>query len=310
MVNPGWNYIESPFHQGERTLQERLGVRDQAEKQARRIVRDYLTEQHRVFFAQLPFVLVGAVDPQERPWASILFGPPGFLFSPDAYQLRVAYKPRLEDPLAQTLIAGAHIGLLGIELHSRRRNRLNGVISTQDTTGFTLQVGQSFGNCPRYIQTRDVERILQPEELTLPPSVYDFTTWGEAERRIINRSDTFFIATAFQGETADRAQGADVSHRGGKPGFVRIEDDHTLTIPDYPGNGHFNTLGNLVLNPRAGLLFIDFRQGDLLYMTGTAELIWDRAAIQTFAGAERLLRFYLTAGRRVVAPLPLRWSDP
>ena len=74
---------------------------------------------------------------------------------------------------------------------------------------------------------------------------------------------------------------------------MRVDDNSTLVFPDFTGNFHFNTLGNLLLNPRAGLLFINFKRGDLLYLTGTAEVIWDSDEIRAFAGAERLLRFYI-----------------
>ncbi|WP_218081787.1 pyridoxamine 5'-phosphate oxidase family protein [Anthocerotibacter panamensis] len=303
----GWTHPESPFHAGEIAIQERLGVRDQIDKQARRIVRDYLPEQHRLFFAQLPFLLVGTVV-QGHPWASILVDKPGFLSTPDERTLHVASRPLLGDPLAHHLSEGIDMGLLGIEFHTRRRNRLNGVVVASDATGFTLQVGQSFGNCPMYIQSRTVEWLERAEDFA--PPLYELTTLGPPERTLIGTADTFFIATAFRGDAAGRAKGVDVSHRGGKPGFVRIEDERTLMIPDFTGNFHFNTLGNLLLDPHAGLLFLDFKQGDLLYLTGTAELIWEPQAIQAFAGAERLLRFHLTGGRRVVGSLPLRWSDP
>src|SRR3546814_14766932 len=71
-----------------------------------------------------------------------------------------------------------------------------------------------------------------------------------------------------------REQGADVSHRGGRPGFVRVTEDDgrsVLTIPDFSGNQFFNTLGNIAINPRAGLLFVDFATGDLLTLTGRSE---------------------------------------
>jgi predicted pyridoxine 5'-phosphate oxidase superfamily flavin-nucleotide-binding protein len=106
------------------------------------------------------------------------------------------------------------------------------------------------------------------------------------------------------------ASGVDVSHRGGKPGFVRIDDATTLTIPDFSGNNHFNTFGNLEMNPQAGLLFPDFQRGDLLHLTGTATVIWEGEEIRRFAGAERLLRFHLRQGFRVAGSLPIRWSEP
>jgi predicted pyridoxine 5'-phosphate oxidase superfamily flavin-nucleotide-binding protein len=201
-------------------------------------------------------------------------------------------------------VEGADIGLLGIELHSRRRNRLNGTVLDPNPRGFTVRVGQSFGNCPQYIQARQFE--MRPA--AIPKARYDFTALGAADREIIAQSDTFFIATAARG--TDSARGVDVSHRGGKPGFVRVEDEQTLLIPDFAGNLHFNTVGNLLLNPRAGLLFIDFEQGDLRYLTGHIEVIWEGAELRAFTGAERLLRFQLTAGRRVEGSLPLRWSAP
>ncbi|MCU0566468.1 MAG: pyridoxamine 5'-phosphate oxidase family protein [Oculatellaceae cyanobacterium Prado106] len=133
---------------------------------------------------------------------------------------------------------------------------------------------------------------------------------GAAEQTLITQADTFFIATAYQASSAGAASGVDVSHRGGKPGFVRVNGDRTLTIPDFSGNLHFNTFGNLALNPHAGLLFIDFTAGHLLYLTGTAEVIWEGSEILDYAGAERLLRFLLCNGYRVERSLPLRWSDP
>lgn len=303
---PGWSHTESPFHIGELAIQARLGVQTQMDKQARRVVRDYLPQQHQQFYSQLPYLIVGTVDASGRPWASILVGKPGFVSSPDDRTLRIASKPLFGDPLATTLADGVDIGLLGIELHTRRRNRMNGTITATHANGFDVQVGQSFGNCPQYIQARMFE--LGIEDFTAPKSVHLVEALGEREHGMIADADTFFIATAFQGEAG--AGGVDVSHRGGKPGFIRVDDAHTLTVPDFVGNFHFNTLGNLLLNPHAGLLFMDFNRGNLMYLTGTAEVIWDGNEIQSFAGAERLLRFHLSTGYRVEGSLPLRWSAP
>lgn len=308
MVNPGWSHPESPFHRGEMVIQERVGVRAKMEAQGRRVIRNYLTEQHRQFFAQLPFLIAGTADDQGHPWASILVGEPGFLSTPNDRTLQVTTKPLFGDPLTKTLVADADIGLLGIELSSRRRNRLNGTVKAVTSAGFIVQVGQSFGNCPQYIQARTVERT-DGLNLTAPKPIDSIQTLGKLERALIT-ADTFFIATAFRGDDSNPVQGVDVSHRGGKPGFVRVDDDRTLTFPDFSGNLHFNTIGNLLLDPHAGLLFIDFAQGDLLYLTGTAEVIWDSDEMQAFMGAERLIRFHLFEGHRVEGSLPRRWSKP
>lgn len=308
MANPGWKSTESPFHAGELAIHARFGAQERMDKQGRRVIRDYLPDQHRQFFAQLPYVIVGTVDAAGNPWASILAGAPGFLSSPDERTLQVTAKPLFGDPLTTTLANGVDIGLLGIELHTRRRNRLNGTVTETHTDGFAVQVGQSFGNCPQYIQARMFE--LGECDPTVPKPIHQVTRLGEVEQSMITAADTFFIATAYQDESAGAARGVDVSHRGGKSGFVRIDDDQTLTVPDFSGNGHFNTFGNLELNPHAGLLFVDFGQGNLLYLTGTAEVIWEGAEIGFYDGAERLFRFRLNQGYRVEGSLPLRWSIP
>ena len=308
MINPGWPHTASPFHMGEIAIQEWLGVRTKMEAQGRRVIRDYLTEQHRQFFAQLPFLIAGTVDANGRPWASILVGEHGFLSTPDEHTLHIASKALSGDPLNEILTEGIDIGLLGIELPTRRRNRMNGTVEVATPEGFAVHVGQSFGNCPQYIQSRTVELTDGLKDLTVPKSINSIDL-GPLERAIITAADTFFIATAFRGD-ANPIQGVDVSHRGGKPGFVRVDDNRTLTFPDFTGNFHFNTIGNLMLDPRAGLLFIDFERGDLLYLTGTAEVIWDSDELRAFTGAERLIRLYIAEGRRVEASLPLRWSDP
>lgn len=299
MADPGWTRPESPFHEGEQLIQERLGIRAKLEAQGRRMMRDYMPEQHRQFFAQLPFVLVGSLDEAGRPWASILTGAPGFLSSPDPRRLLVQATPLVADPLAETLTEGAPIGLLGIELHSRRRNRMNGRIARVAPGSFEVAVDQSFGNCPQYIQTRAVAPAAEGPAPSPRVHRAEGLGLGEEERRRIAAADTFFIASATE-------HGVDVSHRGGKPGFVRIDPDGALTVPDYLGNSCFNTLGNLLRNPRAGLLFIDFDRGDLLYLTGATELLWDDAEVKAFQGAERAFRFRTAQAIRVEGALPLR----
>lgn len=308
MAIPGWTSTESPFHAGELSIQTRLGVQERMDKQGRRVIRSFLPEQHRQFFAQLPYGIVGTVDTSGNPWASVLVGEPGFISSPDDRTLRVAAQPLFGDPFATTLADGIDIGFLGIELHTRRRNRVNGVVTAIHPDSFEVQVGQSFGNCPQYIQARMYE--LGKFDPTVPKPIHQITVLSNPEQMMIASADTFFIATAYQAASAGGASGVDVSHRGGKPGFVRVDDRHTLTIPDFSGNWHFNTFGNLELNPRAGLLFVDFEQGDLLYLTGTAQVIWEGPEISSYAGAERLLRFRLQHGYRVEGSLPLRWSEP
>ncbi|MCC0176796.1 pyridoxamine 5'-phosphate oxidase family protein [Waterburya agarophytonicola K14] len=308
MTNSGWGRTESPFHAGEIAIQTRLGIQDRMDRQGRRIIREYLTEQHQKFFARLAYAIVGIVDEFDRPWTSILIGKPGFLSTPSDRLLKVVAKPLPGDPLKDNLTVGNDIGLLGIELHSRRRNRLNGIISSSDRNSFEVTVSQSFGNCPQYIQARTFEFVETSNSVS--PQIKEINSFGESENNLIANADTFFITSAYQKESAGIAKGIDVSHRGGKPGFVRIDGEKTLTVPDFSGNNHFNTLGNIELNPSVGLLFLDFMWGDVLYLTGTAEVIWSGREISTYAGAQQLIRFDLQKGYLAKTSLPLCWTTP
>lgn len=297
------------FHEGERAVQTRVGVQERLAELGPHVIRDFMPDQHRAFFEQLPFVIAGTVDARGQPWASVLARPPGFMRSPHPRQLDVNARPLPGDPLAANLAEGAAIGLLGLEPHTRRRNRLNGVVRHVGAAGFSVEVRQSFGNCPKYIQAR--EPVYLEDRAAAAPVVHELSQLDDVARRIITRADTFYIATAYAGDSvqAGRAAGVDVSHRGGKPGFVRLDEDGVLTVPDFAGNYFFNTLGNIAVNPRAGLLFIDFDKGDLLYLAVTADIVWDGPELSSFAGAQRLMRFEVQSMRLVESSLPLRWGE-
>lgn len=293
------------FHAGEQAMQARAGVEAQMAQIGPRVMRDHMPDQHREFFGLLPFVVVGSVDAQGQPWASVLAGVPGFMTSPDPTHLQIRARPLPHDPLNATLHDGAPLGLLGIQPHTRRRNRMNGTARLEDG-GFAVEVGQSFGNCPKYIQAR--EPVWTPEA-PAGHLAYEGPGLDESSRQLIRAADTFFIATAHPNAASgdEPRHGVDVSHRGGAPGFVKLEGD-VLTVPDFMGNHFFNTLGNIAVHPAAGLLFIDFERGDLLYLAVQAKVLWDGAELASYDGALRLLRMRVTHVRRVQGGLPLRWG--
>src|SRR5690349_20843226 len=265
MSNAAEQDVASPWHAGEVAMQRSAGVADKLAGLGHLVLRDHLIDQHRQFYPQLPFIVVGAVDRGGDAWASILTGAPGFLHSSDPYRLSIAATLDPGDPADQGMDDGDAIGLLGIELHTRRRNRLNGVVRRHDSQAFDVMVQQSFGNCPQYIQLRDFRFVRDPAKPAAEASRW-FDGLNERARSMIRAADTFFVATYV--DRPDGTREVDVSHRGGKPGFVRVGGDGVLTIPDFSGNRFFNTLGNLLANPKAGLLFVDFEKGDLLQLSG------------------------------------------
>ena len=275
---------QTPFHADEVAAQTRAGVMTM-----RAGIRDFMPEQHRGFFAALPYLLVATSDATGWPLATLLEGNPGFVTAPDPATLHIGALPGASDPAAGTIRVADEIGLLGIDFGTRRRNRANGIVSSVDTSGFTVAVRQSFGNCPQYIQRRTLTRAHAAGS-----PVREFASLDPEARSLIQRADTFFVASRSRAAIGPGA-GADISHRGGQPGFVRIESD-TLLVPDFRGNRYFNTLGNLMGEPRASLLFLDFESGDLLQLQGLASIDWSPAAATRVPGAERIWRLRITRG--------------
>ena len=294
--------IQAPWHAGEVAAQTRAGTAERMAEIGSKVVRDFMPDQHRAFFEQLPFIVVGSLDTEQRPWASIVAGLPGFATSPHSRRLEIEANPVPGDPLAEALQVGAPLGILGIELPTRRRNRMNGHIVARDEAGFAVHVRESFGNCPQYIQRRDYTAF------TLGPVVVEsFAGLPKDAADLVRHADTMFVASAAPHD--DGTFNVDVSHRGGQPGFLGIDAAGAIVVPDFRGNGFFQTLGNLVSFPHAGLLIPDFATGDLLQITGEAKVVWEGAEVDAFPGAERLWKVKPISGRWLRGAFPLRFGE-
>ncbi|MEM9191711.1 MAG: pyridoxamine 5'-phosphate oxidase family protein [Myxococcota bacterium] len=292
----------SPFHSGEKLAQHRVG-QDDVERWATRMIRPFLPEQHREFYAQLPFLIGAARDADGRPWATVLNGEPGFARSPEPTTLDIHARPVPGDALEAALRPGADLGVLGIELSTRRRNRANGRLG--DGAALRLRVDQSFGNCPQYIQEREWTRVAPNPEPARRSAELD-----SRQEAMIRTADTFFIASGYRGDGEHPSYGMDASHRGGQPGFVQVSSPRGLVFPDYSGNNLFNTIGNLVRDPRVGLLFLNFAEGTMLQLTGRATILWDGPEVDRIPDARRLVVIELDGVVELPHALPLRWSRP
>ncbi len=298
---------ESAFHAGETACQAEVGADERMARLGPQVIRGFMPEQHRDFFTLLPFLVVGSIDARGRPSASLLAAPPGFAFSPDPKRLRVDALPTPDDPLAQNLVPGAPLGVLGIQAHTRRRNRVNGRVLERDELGFELAVEQSFGNCPKYITRR--EAVYVGAEARRARSSERLDARGRA---LIARADTFFIASAHPNASASRvrSEGVDVSHRGGPRGFAHFTGEHTFVIPDFKGNDFFNTLGNLRLHPPAGLLFVDVLSGDVLSLDCDAVATHGSHPLPSPAATGRVVRFEVKRALLWEGASPLRFVEP
>ncbi len=276
--------VAMKYHEGEVAVQTRAGVRRQADRLAAGI-RGVISPDRHEFVAAQRMAVLGTVDWRGRVWASVVTGEPGFLQALDEQTIRIAAVGAAGDPLLENLALPAHAALIIPDLAARRRLRLNGRGKIA-AGGIEIHAEQVYGNCSHYIQARAPigEHQWRPGTGT---AVVRTAELSAEQQGLIARADTFFIAT-------DHPEaGADISHRGGNPGFVRVVDGRHLAIPDYSGNNMFNTLGNIVANPRVGLLFIGFESGRTLQLTGRATIDWNAARAATLAGAARVVDFEL-----------------
>lgn len=253
---------DAGFHAGELAVQRKAGVELQAARLSRMLEPGALTGGMAGFLSERTFLVISARDAGGRLWTSPLIGPPGFLeVMPDAAVAVHAGIPA-EDPL-HGLGAGQKIGMTAVEFATRRRVRINGTLIVSGVDGLRVEVEQAYGNCPQYIQ----RRLLSPDELGTRSDVRHGSTLAPDDIELIRAADTFFLGTA------NPERGADASHRGGPPGFVRV-DRGGLWWPDYPGNNLFNSFGNLAMSPEADLLFFDFTTRRTLQLSGSVEVEW------------------------------------
>jgi len=282
-------------HPGEISVQARAGVRVGALGSAR-VGRD-IPPVAVEFLGEQPMAFIGARDANGAMWSTMLTGPQGFIRAQDDGRISIASLPGAMDPLAGVFETAHEVGILVIDLSTRRRMRINGVASHQDS-GLVVHPKQVYANCPKYIQRRELISETDGRETTVTQG----RVLTDAQRALISQTDTFFIATQ-----AD-PMGADVSHRGGRPGFVTASGPDALFWPEYSGNLMYMTLGNLELDPRAGLLFVDWDKGNLLHVTGRARTDWDQDRAAASSGGQQMVDFEVDGFVHVEGASPWSWS--
>jgi uncharacterized protein len=265
------------FHEGEREVQRRAGVTEMARDLGQGIG-PTIPPGARPFLEGQRIAVLAGLDGAGRVWTSLLAGRPGFITTPDEKTLRIGAAAPAADPIADCLGDGALVGVLVFDPVRQRRLRLNGRVASVDAAALQISVAEVFGNCPKYIQARTPEA---QSAAAATPSVRRGSALIESQRQTIERADTLFIGSVHE------RTGADASHRGGQPGFVRVVDEKRLRLPDYAGNNMFQTLGNISKDPRVGLLFVDFASGTTRELTGRARILWDPASFSDLPGAER-----------------------
>lgn len=282
------------YHAGSRAVQDRVGVREFADHVGQ-IIGPGIKPVAAAFLELQPLLILGAADPATgRVWASPLTGTPGFVRATGPHQISITGAPSPTDPLAQALTEADDlpVGTIALDPRTRRRMRVDGRLR-RTARGLAIEAERVFANCPKYIQRRESYETVADRAPAHPRRTTELTP---SQAQFITASDTFFLATVHD-------HGADASHRGGNPGFVQATSPRELIWPDYTGNAMFLSLGNLLADPRAGLLFLDWTTGTTLQLTGKATPEFDE-------NGERRVRFTVAEVIESPTALPLRWSAP
>lgn len=284
-------------HPGERAVQRRAGFPDRPWGSAHvgatvpPVAADFLRHQR--------LAVIAAAAPDGSVWASPLTGPPGFVTARDERTVAARRTPVVGDPLRDAFTAERDLGMIAIEPARRRRMRVNGR-ARQEGDLLVVHTEQVYANCPKYIQAHEVRADGWPAA----GAVVESDRLSAEQRALVAAVDTFFVATRAPGH------GADASHRGGRPGFVAPADERHLSWPDYLGTSMDMTLGNLELEPRTGLLFLDWDRGRTLQLTGRARLDWDPDRAARVPGAQRVVDFEVERVVQIDGAVALRFTPP
>ncbi|RLL67630.1 pyridoxamine 5'-phosphate oxidase family protein [Streptomyces sp. Z26] len=291
-----------------------------------------------------PLFALGAVDRHDRVWTTLFGGRPGTAGLVSSGVLGLAFPARLRrlpveegggwvgpDPVLEALVSGTPssdgqpidlsgktVSGLALDLETRTRVKvagraIRGAVLEKQPAGGTVPAGgtepvdvrlavaveESLGNCPKYLNRKRIWPHDGPsgstsDFLPLPPDAVE----------LVGRSDILFISSRHGGESMD------TNNRGGAPGFARIlrnsDEGVALVYPEYSGNRLFQTLGNLKSDPAVGITFPDFESGDVLYVTGRAEVLVGADAAALLPHTKLAVRVTVEAARFVRAGLPFR----
>ncbi len=323
-----------PWHSGEALVQERRGTPSNIVLSVPDYIEKDMPQQHAEFFSGLPYLPLATLDKRGRPWVSVLVtmsdsDPSIGITTSGPNQTDIIAEVNPHDPFVRALgpdqkptdddrrlFAG-----VGVDFSNRRRNKLAGLIepislSTIGKVSLRLISDQHLGNCPKYITVRSLVHESWEAELALDSFDALTAALPQASKDLIARASTVFLATKHSenAEDASLDQGdMGLNHRGGAPGFVRMYEETSgdgvttyLILPDHSGNRFYQSLGNIETDKQVGLAFPDFTTGDVLYITGDAENLYDTEAEAIMPRVGLLTRIQVTGAVFVKGALNLR----
>ncbi|KAG9752059.1 putative oxidoreductase, partial [Aureobasidium melanogenum] len=317
-------YQALDFHEGEKTMQKKLRVPEMDNPTI-----PMLSPQASSMLQRAPLLAFGTLDSEGRPWTTVWGGRKGFSQSlgNSMIGIRTSVASRL-DPVVETLVGrnakgevikeegeGRLLSGLAIDLDTRKRVKLAGrkVAGTLGSTNgdkdtndhgqqgilqLVARIDESLGNCPKYLNRREISPAT-----TNPELISDSIPLDKRAVELINRVDLMFLSTS-------SGSSMDTNHRGGPPGFVRCLSQEggctQFVYPEYSGNRLYQNLGNMFLLPKSGFCFPDFDTGNCLFVTGHTEILFAKEAAEVMPRSNLAVRVTITAARLVASVLPFR----
>ena len=245
--------MDSIFHNGQLAVQKITGEEAIAKGRIH-MIKDAIHPRSVSFIEHQILAFLGSEDSNGALWLSLLIGERGFISIPSVQEITIDLSKVIstkEDIFFKNITTNPTVGLLFHEAQRRARYRAWGIARREnDQLHFAIKMG--YPSCPKHIQREVIEL---PKSTEVETTKYQKgTLLGEFAHEWIRNAHTFFITT--QTKKGD----IESSHRGGNPGFIEILDNGLLRVPDYLGNSIYSTLGNIYENPKAALLFVDYKK--------------------------------------------------
>jgi ferredoxin-NADP reductase len=252
------------LHAGMLEAQTRLGVRQQA-AQLVGMIRPSVPDPEEVQsdINALPFVVLSVGS--ERSMAVTLVARSKTFIKNEGRVVHYVLQVAQDETFATLCVPGAQCGGLFIDLRQRQRYRINGRVGQFKDGVLSVEVGEALPNCPKYIQARvpDVACSVAAQRRVSSKAA----ALSERQQQWVAQCDTFFLGSLFGR--------ADATHRGGRPGFVRVASPSELRWGEYQGNNLNMTIGNMIKCATVAIAVPDWSSGAMLHVSGTARLDFD-----------------------------------
>lgn len=256
--------MSSVYHDGEKYIQEQMGVTAKANSLSSMIHNDIPIAAAQ-FLATLDFCVITFSINNKELHNSIVFGFESFIKILNTKEMLIDLENKSFIPKDIYENEKISIGFIGLDFENRMRIRINGTGKIEDNK-LHLYINEVYSNCPKYINDRETIGKL---DFLNDSNLTKYTTLENDCKKILSHADTFFLSSIHENN------GADISHKGGEKGFLRVISPKILEFEDFQGNNMYNTLGNIHINPNVSIILIDFTSNDILHITGIATIKQD-----------------------------------